>query len=72
MLEILTVKEVVERYRVGRYTVDAAIHCGALKAQRPNRRQFLIRSDDAEEWFQASQYDPPAKQPGLLKRKKVI
>lgn len=49
----LKVKEVMKTYNIGRDTIYNAIHCGELRAYKPNRRDFLIKISELEEWIQS-------------------
>jgi len=49
----LKVKEVMETYNIGRDTIYNAIHRGELRAYKPNRRDFLIKISELEEWIQS-------------------
>ena len=57
----LKIKEASEKYRIGKNQLYRAIESGALKAYRPNGRDFLIKVCDIESWMDTKIYQLPKK-----------
>ncbi|HET9954372.1 MAG TPA: hypothetical protein VFQ61_07705 [Polyangiaceae bacterium] len=58
--DLLDLKQVFERYRVGRDALVAAAKRGEVELSQGPRRKFLIRARELEQWLTRRKYVPPA------------
>jgi len=45
----------VERYHIGKCIFYDAIHSGELKAYKPNKRDYLLKSTEIEAWIESKE-----------------
>lgn len=57
--DLLDLKQVAERYRVGRDSVVTAAKRGEIALSQGPRRKFLVRADEVERWLTHRTYAPP-------------
>jgi hypothetical protein len=57
--DLLDLKQVAERYRIGRDSVLAAAKRGEVVLSQGPRRKFLVRADEVERWLTERKYVPP-------------
>lgn len=57
--DLLDLKQVAERYRIGRDSVLAAAKRGEIALSQGPRRKFLVRADEVERWLTHRTYTPP-------------
>lgn len=54
---ILSIKEAMKIFGMGRPTIDAGIQSGELPAYRPNMKQYLLDATEVLEWIKKRKYD---------------
>lgn len=57
--DLIDLKQVAERYRVGRDSVLAAAKRGEIALSQGPRRKFLVRAAEVERWLTERKYVPP-------------
>jgi len=57
--DLLDLKQVAERYRVGRDSLVSAAKRGEIALSQGPRRKFLVRADEVERWLTHRTYTPP-------------
>lgn len=57
--DLLNLKQVSERYRVGRAALLAAARRGEIELSLGPRRKFLVRAGELERWLTDRKYVPP-------------
>ena len=53
MVEFVKVGAAVEKYHIGKCVFYDAIHSGELRAYKPNRRDYLLKSTEIEAWIES-------------------
>lgn len=61
--ELLDLKQVAQRYRVGRAAILAAARRGEIELSQGPRRKLLVRAEEVEGWLTRRKYIPPSHQP---------
>ena len=56
--DLLDMKQVFERYRIGREAVLAGAKRGELELSRGPRRKLLVRAAELERWLTGRKYSP--------------
>lgn len=56
---LLDLKQVSERYRVGREALLGAAKRGEIELSQGPRRKFLVRAGELERWLTERKYTPP-------------
>lgn len=61
MAEFMKVRMAVEKYHIGKCVFYDAIHKGELRAYKPNKRDYLLKSTEIEAWIESkvAQEDKP-------------
>lgn len=61
MAEFMKVRMAVEKYHIGKGVFYDAIRSGELKAYKPNKRDYLLKSTEIEAWIESkiAQEDKP-------------
>lgn len=49
----LKIKEASKTYSIGRHALYEAIRSGALKAYKPNGRDYLLKATEIEKWIES-------------------
>jgi hypothetical protein len=57
--DLLDLKQVAERYKVGREAIIAAAKRGEIALSQGPRRKFLVRANEVERWLTERKYVPP-------------
>lgn len=53
---ILTIKETMEIFGIGRASIDEAIQKEELPAYRPNRKKYLLDATEVFAWIKTKRY----------------
>jgi excisionase family DNA binding protein len=53
MAEFMKVRMAVEKYHIGKGVFYDAIRSGELKAYKPNKRDYLLKSTEIEAWIES-------------------
>ena len=53
MAEFMKVRMAVEKYHIGKGVFYDAIHKGELRAYKPNKRDYLLKSTEIEAWIES-------------------
>lgn len=53
---ILTIKETMKIFEIGRASIDEAIQKEELTAYRPNGRKYLLDANEVLEWIKKKKY----------------
>ncbi len=59
--DLLDLKQVFERYRVGRDALLGAAKRGEIELSQGPRRKFLVRAGELEKWLTKRKYTPPTR-----------
>ena len=55
MAEFMKVRMAVEKYHIGKCVFYDAIHKGELRAYKPNKRDYLLKSTEIEAWIESKE-----------------
>jgi hypothetical protein len=61
--DLLDMKQVAERYGIGRRAAQAAARRGEVELSQGPRRRLLVRASEVERWLTQRKYTPPIAKP---------